>query len=131
MSGATSLVVTPAGGKRDDVTQLIPLVDAVPPIHGRRAGRAAGRGCSSPTAATTTTSTGGLLRQCGITPSIARRGVAHGSGLGRQRWVVERSFARLHVFRQLPIRYERRADIHLWLLQLACALICYRQPPPF
>src|SRR3712207_8761333 len=24
-------------------------------------------------------------------------------------------------------RYERRADIHLGLLQLACALICYRQ----
>jgi transposase len=69
-----------------------------------------------------------LLRQCGITPPIARRGVAHGSGLGRQRWVVERSFARLHAFRQLPIRYGRRADIHRGLLQLACALICYRQP---
>jgi transposase len=72
-----------------------------------------------------------LLRQCGITPPIAPRAVAHGSGRGRQRWVVERSFARLHAFRQLPIRYEGRADIHLGLLQLACASICYRQPPPF
>jgi transposase len=69
-----------------------------------------------------------LLRQCGITPPTARRGVAHGSGLRRQRGVVERSFARLHAFRQLPIRYGRRADIHRGLLQLACALICYRQP---
>jgi hypothetical protein len=30
------------------------------------------------------------LRARGITPRIARCGLAHGSGLGRQRWVVER-----------------------------------------
>jgi transposase len=47
--------------------------------------------------------------------------------LGRQRWVVERSFAWLHAFKRLRTRYERRGDIHLGLLQLACALICYRQ----
>ena len=70
------------------------------------------------------------LRARGITPRIARRGVAHGSGLSRQRWVVERSFAWLHAFKRLRIRYERRADIHLGLLQLACALICYRQLVP-
>jgi transposase len=67
------------------------------------------------------------LRQRGITPRIARRGVAHGSGLGRQRWVVERSFAWLHGFKRLCTRYEHRADIPLGLLQLARALICYRQ----
>jgi hypothetical protein len=53
--------------------------------------------------------------------------VARGSGLGRQRWVVERSFAWLYAFKRLRTRYEHRADIHLGLLQLACALICYRQ----
>jgi hypothetical protein len=31
-----------------------------------------------------------LLRARGIRPVIARRGVAHGSGLGRWRWMVER-----------------------------------------
>lgn len=36
------------------------------------------------------------LRQRGITPRTARRGVAHGSGLGKQRWVVERGLAWLH-----------------------------------
>jgi transposase len=41
--------------------------------------------------------------------------------------VVERGFAWLHAFKQLRTRYERRADIHLGLLQLACALICQRQ----
>jgi transposase len=40
--------------------------------------------------------------------------------------VVERGFAWLHAFKRLRTRYERRADIHLGLLQLSCALICYR-----
>jgi transposase len=54
-----------------------------------------------------------LLRGRGITPRIARRGVAHGSGLGKVRWVVERGFAWLHAFKRLRTRYERRGDLHL------------------
>jgi hypothetical protein len=50
------------------------------------------------------------LRAAGITPVIARRHTAHGSGLGRFRWAVERSFAWLHNFKRLLVRYERRAD---------------------
>lgn len=57
-----------------------------------------------------------LLRARNIKPVIARRGVAHGSGLGRQRWVVERGFAHLHHFRRLRIRYERDPAIHTALL---------------
>lgn len=37
----------------------------------------------------------------------------HGSGLGRQRWVVERGFAHLHNVRRLRIRYERTPEVHL------------------
>jgi len=37
----------------------------------------------------------------------------HGSGLGRLRWVVERTFAWLNQFRRLRVRYEKRADIHM------------------
>jgi transposase len=61
-----------------------------------------------------------------------RRGVAHGSGLGRQRWVVERTLAWLHQFKRLRIRWEYRADIHEAFLKLACCLICWRrlQPAP-
>jgi transposase len=54
---------------------------------------------------------------------IARRGVADGSGLGKVRWVVERAFAWLHQFKRLRTRYERRADLHQGLLELACSLI--------
>jgi hypothetical protein len=43
---------------------------------------------------------------------IARRGGEHGSGLGRYRWVVEQSFALLHWFRRLRIRWEIRNAIH-------------------
>lgn len=45
-------------------------------------------------------------------PLVARRGTEHGSGLGTQRWIVERPFAHLHWFRCLRIRWEIRDDIH-------------------
>ncbi|WP_190012389.1 transposase, partial [Streptomyces candidus] len=54
-------------------------------------------------------------------------GTPHGSGLGKTRWVVERTFAWLHQFKRLRIRYEIRADLHLGLLQLACSIICLRR----
>jgi Transposase DDE domain len=47
------------------------------------------------------------------------------SGLGRSRWVVERTFAWLNQFRRLRVRYEKRADIHEAFLALACALLCW------
>ncbi|MFE1041815.1 transposase, partial [Streptomyces sp. NPDC058832] len=56
-----------------------------------------------------------------------RRGTEHGSGLGTQRWVVERAFAHLHWFRRLRIRWEIRDDIHEAFLTLGCALICWRR----
>jgi transposase len=67
------------------------------------------------------------LRQRGITPEIARRNTGHGSGLGRYRWVVERTFAWLHNRRRLLVRTDRRDDIHEGFLALACCLICWRR----
>jgi transposase len=64
------------------------------------------------------------LRRRGITARIARRGVESGQRLGRHRYVVERSLAWLVGCRRLQVRYERRADMLLGLVQLACALIC-------
>ncbi len=63
----------------------------------------------------------------GITPIIVRRGKPHGSGLGTQRWPVERTFAWLHQFRRLRARWERRVDIHQAFLGLACSIICLRK----
>jgi transposase len=67
-----------------------------------------------------------VLRARGIRPLIARRRTPYGSGLGRQRWVVERTLSWLHQFKRLRIRWEQRADIHEAFLRLACCLICCR-----
>jgi transposase len=61
-----------------------------------------------------------LVWDLGVKPVIARRGTEHGSGLGTQRWVVERPFAHLHWFRRLRIRWEIRDDIHEAFLTLGC-----------
>jgi transposase len=66
------------------------------------------------------------LRARHISPLLARRNTENGSGLGRWRWVIERTFAWLNQFRRLRLRYEKRADMHKAFLSLACALICWK-----
>jgi transposase len=66
------------------------------------------------------------LRQRGIKPVIARRKTEHGSGVGRYRWVVERTFAWLHQFKRLHVRYDRRHETHEAFLALACCIVCFR-----
>ncbi|WP_318783759.1 IS5 family transposase [Plantactinospora soyae] len=126
-AGGISLAASLTGGNRHDVTQLIPLVEAIPSVKGIR-GRPrqrpdrlyADRGYDYDTYRR-------QLRTKGITPLIARRGTGHGSGLGTRRWVVEQTIALLHWFRRLRIRWEIRDDIHEAFLTLACAIICWRR----
>jgi transposase len=66
------------------------------------------------------------LRQRGIIPRIARRGVESSQRLGRHRWVVERTQAWVVAFRKLGLRYDRQAATVWAFLYLACALICLR-----
>ena len=65
------------------------------------------------------------LRARGITPYLAKRGEANGSGLGVYRWVVERTLSWLHSPRRLRVRYERDAEIHAGFVFLGCILICW------
>ena len=65
------------------------------------------------------------LRAPHIAPALARRDAEHGNGLGVRRWVVERTLGRLHQFRRLRVRCERRADIHEAFLSLGCSIICF------
>ncbi|WP_371628686.1 IS5 family transposase [Streptomyces sp. NBC_00341] len=123
----TPLAVILTGGNRNDVTQLLPLIDAIPPVRGgvghpRRKPDSlfADRGYDHEIYRDE-------VRQHRIVPAIARRGTLHGTGLGTYRWVVERTFAWLHGFKRLRIRWERRADIHEAFLKLACCLITRRQ----
>jgi transposase len=126
-AGGIPLAWSVTGGNRNDVTQLIPLLEAVPAVAGlpgrprrRPACLVADRGYDHDKYRR-------LLRERGITPLIARRETEHGSGLGRTRWVVERTFAHLHNFKRLLVRFERRAEMHLALLGLACCLVCFRR----
>ena len=65
------------------------------------------------------------LRERGITPRIARKGVESKEHLGRHRWVVERTLAWLARYRRLRVRDERRDDLHQAFLDLGCALVCW------
>lgn len=66
------------------------------------------------------------LKQRGILDRIARKGIESSEKLGRFRWVAERTIAWIFQFRRLATRYERRDDIHQALLDLGCAIICFR-----
>ena len=66
------------------------------------------------------------LRARHIVPWLAMRRSEHGSGLGRWRWVVERTFAWLNQFRRLRVWYVKRADIHEPFLSIGRALICWQ-----
>jgi transposase len=59
-------------------------------------------------------------------PSSPRRGTGHGSGLGRERWVVERTRGWLHNLRLRRSRYERPPELHGALLHLGSAVIAQR-----
>ncbi|MHA6797408.1 IS5 family transposase (plasmid) [Pseudonocardia bannensis] len=125
--GGVPLAVALTGGNRHDVTQLLPLLEAVPPVRGRR-----GRPRRRPEKlyadrAYDFDTYRRRVRAKGVRPCIARRGVAHGSGLGVHRWVVEQTIALLHWFRRLRIRWEVRDDIHEAFLSLACSIICWRR----
>ncbi|MCT8276527.1 transposase, partial [Xanthomonas translucens] len=51
--------------------------------------------------------------------------------LGRYRWVVECTHAWFAGMGKLRTRFERRIDIHLALLSMACCVICLRRLPEF
>jgi hypothetical protein len=92
-------------GDRNDVTQLLPLLDKIPTVAilvGRPRRRPdallADRGYDHDKYRR-------LLWQRGIRPVIAERGQPHGSGLGIFRYVVERTTGRAH-----PAAARRRPD---------------------
>ena len=66
-----------------------------------------------------------LIRWLGIKPLIPRRGDDQ-CGLGKVRWIIERTLSWFHQFRRLRIRWERNPDNHQVFLSLAATLICYR-----
>ena len=122
------LAWTLTGGNRNDVTQLLALLDRVP--SGARPCRPAA--ATDPTAAPRRP----RLRPRQVPPPrLAARHQARDRPPPDRarlrprpdRWVVERTFAWLHNRRRLLVRTDRRHDTHEAFLALACCLICWRR----
>jgi len=118
------LAATVTGANAHDVTQLLPLVDAIPAVRGKRGRPKKRPRCVQGDRAYHSDPHRNELRRRGIQPVLARRNTEHGSGLGVFRWVVERTVSWLHQFRRLRVRYERRDDMHDAFLTLGCILAC-------
>ena len=120
------LAIRTAPANASDHRQIIPLVLDFPRVKGKP-GRPkerpdelyADRGFDSD-------ATRWILAWLGIEPHIARRKTAHGSGLGRVRWVVERTISWLKGLRRLRVRYDRLAVVQDAWNTLAACVICFR-----
>lgn len=123
----TPLVATITGANRHDVTQLLPLVDAIPPIAGKVGAPLRVPASLLADRAYDSAMHRQQLRERGIAPMIAKRRTNHGSGLGVLRCVVEQTISLFHQFRRLRTRFDKRDDIHEAFLSLGCSVICWRR----
>ncbi|MBP3982621.1 IS5 family transposase [Acidovorax sp. JG5] len=125
------LIFCVTGANRHDSVVFDELVDALPAVGGKRGRRRrwpeklhADKGYDYPRGRA-------HLKRRGIQDRIARKGIERNDRLGRHRWVVERTHAWLAAFGKLRTRFERRIDVHVALLSLACCVICIRNLLPF
>ncbi|WP_406356393.1 IS5 family transposase [Streptomyces sp. NBC_00658] len=123
----TPLKVITTAANVNDITQTLALVDGIPPVAGRP-----GRPRRRPDALLGDKGYDSKanrleLRKRRILPVIPRRGAPNIQGLGKLRYVVEQTFALLHHFRRLAVRWERRTELHDAFVSLACAPICWRR----
>jgi transposase len=123
--GLPLVVKTTPANTRDDHIALH-LVVAMPPIPGPR-GRPqtkpkslqgdAGYGCAA---------LAWLVKGLGIQPLLKPlgRNLPHGSGLGKTRYVVERTLSWFGNFRRLKLCYERCGEHFQAFHELASAILC-------
>jgi transposase len=120
------LAIRTAGSNASDHTQIIPVVLQFPRVGGQP-----GRPKELPEvvmadAGYDSEATRALLRWLGVEPKIRKSRAEHGSGLGKVRWVVERTISWLKGLRRLRIRYDRKGVIVDAWTSLAASVICFR-----
>jgi len=120
------LAVRLTGANRNDSQEALALVDAIPSLQGHRGRPRCRPACVLGDRGYDAATIRHGLRARHILPLLAMRHTRHGSGLGRWRWVIERTFAWLNQFRRLRVRYDKRADIHEAFLSLGCVWICWQ-----
>lgn len=123
----TPLHVITTAANVNDITQTLNLVDGIPPVAGRP-----GRPRRRPESvlgdkAYDSKAVRHELRRRRISPVISRKGAPNIKGLGKLRYVVEQTFALLHQFKRLAVRWERRPELDDGFLSFACCLICWRR----
>ena len=115
------------GANRHDSTQLLPLVDAIPPVRGKPGAPLRKPGSVMGDRAYHSEPHRMKLSARAIATEIARRNTPHGSGLGVYRWYVEQTLALMHQFKRLRVRDDRDDQVHEAFMTLACAIMCWRR----
>lgn len=122
------LVVQTTAANTPDQDQLKAMLEAMPPVAGKR-----GRPRTKPKAALADRAYGtaaviAMVVAMGISSLLARRSdKTHGSGLGTMRYVVERTLACFSHFRRIRMCYERKAEHFQAFHDLAaCCLVVNR-----
>lgn len=120
----TQVIITAADV--NDISQTLALVDGIPPVAGRP-------GRPPPTPQSPTRRQGlrlqphDELRHRRFLPVISRKESPNIKGIGKLRYIVEPTFALLHHFKRLAVRWERRTELNDAFISLAFILICYRR----
>jgi transposase len=125
--GGIPLAVGVSAANTHDGHALKPLVAAIPAVRSRRGPARTRPDKLHADKAYDIADLRRWLRDRGITPRIARKGVEASEKLGRHRWVIERSIAWLFGYRRLTVRYERHAHLFCAFLTLAAILTCYKK----
>ena len=118
------IVVRTSPANQRDEQWLLPLLDATPTLPNRRgrlrrkpAQLQGDRGYGFPEIIQ-------AVRNRGIRSLLAPRGSPHGSGLGRTRYVIERTMSWFSNFRRLKLCYERTGIAFQGFHVLAACVIC-------
>ena len=116
-ANGTPLLVTTTPANRRDEQPLIEMLMALPvkivAIMGDR-----GYGFAWTIAA---------VLAMGLVSLLDPRGTPHGSGLGKRRYVVERSLAILGSYRRIKFCYERDGERFRGYNVMAASFMCYRK----
>ncbi|WP_157369582.1 transposase, partial [Zavarzinella formosa] len=115
------------GANKPDAAGTLPLVDSAGPLdpEGEDEGPGGRPGELYGDRAYDAEALRDELRERDIEPKLAKRRTPHGSGLGKVRWVVERTIGWLHNFRKLRVVTEKTQEMQLALLNLGLSLICF------
>ena len=120
------MILTTPANTRDDAV-AIEVLKGIPPLQGRR-----GRPRRKPSVFQGDRGYGfvyliRLILAMRIASLLAPRGGEHGSGLGKTRYVIERTMAWIGNFRRIKLCYERWGAHFQAFNELAAALVCFQR----